>query len=164
MVALAMACAFMLVACGQGVQGGGTVRASTSGIACMLVVDSSSADYPVTVSVVNKSTHAIKLYKVFLPSDGLSLVDMFIVRRDGVKLQYRGAMAKLPGKPSDDDFASLAPGGRISATIPLSHNYDVGEPGKYIAKYSITHPQPGGGTLEVVSNEVSFTVQQKPSK
>jgi hypothetical protein len=89
---------------------------------------------------------------------------MFIVQRDGVRQQYKGAMAKLPGKPSDDDFVSLAPGGRISATIPLRQNYDVTLPGRYSVKYSIAHPQPSGRFLEVVSNEVSFTVQQQRAK
>ena len=40
------------------------------------------------------------LYKVFLPRDGFSLVDMFIVQREGLKEEYKGAMAKLPQNPS----------------------------------------------------------------
>jgi hypothetical protein len=157
----ALACAFTLVASGQRVQGERTLTNPTSDIVCTLVVDPSSAEYPATVSVTNRSEHGVKLYKVFLPRDGLSLVDMFIVQRDGVRQQYKGAMAKLPGKPSDDDFISLAPGGRISATIPLRQNYDVALPARYTVRYSIAHPQPSSGFLEVVSNEVSFTVQQQ---
>src|SRR5579864_1069066 len=117
MVPLAFVSALMLVACGQRMQVDGAMR-----ITCTLVVDSSSVDYPATVSVVNTTQHGVKLYKVFLPHDGLSLVDMFIVERDGARQQYKGAMAKLPGRPSDDDFVSLAPGDRISATIPLKQN------------------------------------------
>jgi hypothetical protein len=165
---LALACAFTLVASGLRAQEERTLQSSTSDIVCTLVVDPSSAEYPATVSVANTSEHGVKLYKVFLPRDGLSLVDMFIVQRDGVRQQYKGAWAKLPGKPSDDDFVSLAPGGRISATIPLRQNYDAALPGRYSVKYSIAHPQPGGGflggSLEVVSNELSFTVQQQRAK
>jgi hypothetical protein len=154
----------MLLSCKQKVQGARTMGMGASRIECTLVVDTSSPKYPATVSVVNSTEHPIRLYKVFIPRDGLSLVDMFIVKRDGVRLPYQGAMAKLPGKPADDDFLPVPPGGRTSATVPLSDNYDLKLPGKYSVRYSIAHPQPGGGTLDLVTNEVSFTVQQKPSQ
>jgi hypothetical protein len=35
-------------------------------------------------------------------------------------------------------------------------NYDLALPGRYSVKYSTAHPQPGGGFLEVVSDDVRF--------
>jgi hypothetical protein len=149
---IAFICCAMLAACE------GAVGTAQSDISCTLAVDSSSPQYPATVTVAKLTERTVKLYKVFLPTDGLSLVDMFTIQRDGKPLRYEGAMAKLPATPSAEDFVSVPPHGRVVATIPLKQNYEVGQPGRYSVKYRVTHPQPGGGALEIVSNEVSFVI------
>jgi hypothetical protein len=131
------------------------VESVPSDIKCSLQVDL-SAQHPAKVMVLNLSDHVVYLYSVFLPKDGLSLVDLFIVRYGGNRVPYRGAMAKLPGKPGKGDFIALSPHNEVSATIPLAGNYDISTPGRYTVQYSAGHPQPGGGTLLVSSNQVSF--------
>jgi hypothetical protein len=134
----------------------GDVKSPPSDIACSLQVDATLAQHPARVTVLNVSNHVVYLYGVFLPKDGRSLADLFIVRFGGSRLPYRGVMAKLPGQPSKEDFIALSPHSDVSATIPLASNYDISTPGKYVVQYSNGHPQPGGGTLLVSSNEVGF--------
>ena len=131
---------------------------------CTLSVNSSSTGYAATVTVLNSTHHQLKLYKVFLPTDGIPLADMFVVMHSGARLRYEGAMAKLPAKPSNDDFLSVPPGERRSSMISLAGSYDLTSPGQYTARYSISHPQPGGGYLNIASNEVSFTIKSDNPK
>jgi hypothetical protein len=146
----------MLLSAGCAKESANDVRSESSDITCSLQVDTSSPQHPAKVTVLNVSTHVVYLYNVFLPRDGLSLTNLFIVRHGANRVSYRGALAKLPGQPSKNDFIALGPHREVSTTIPLASNYDISTPGGYTVQYSIVHPQPDGGTLPVASNEVSF--------
>lgn len=163
-ILLTLASVFCSALCGSPERLSATdVKGMPSDVACRLQVNR-SGHYLAKVTVLNLSDHIVYLYSVFLPKSGLSLVDMFSVQRGSNRLPYRGAMAKLPGRPSKEDFIALGPHKEASATIPLSDNYDISVPGRYTVRYNIVHPQPGGGMLLVSSNEVSFRQQNIVAK
>ena len=68
------------------------------------------------------------------------------VTHEGEELPYQGPMLKR-GDPGREEYAEIAAGGRIEATVDLAEVYDVSRPGSY--RVEVT-----GDLLDVTSEAV----------
>lgn len=91
--------------------------------------------------------------------DGEIMYSPFIVKRNGVDVQYIGMLAKLP-QPRQSDMALIGPGETYKATVRLNSLYDVSQAGRYTVKYSVYNQYPDSDRItEFTSNAISFTIK-----
>ncbi|WP_158657941.1 M35 family metallo-endopeptidase [Agarilytica rhodophyticola] len=89
----------------------------------------------VTVTVTNTSTEHARILNWMLPSGRLDS-NIFLVTRDGEKVNYEGRLIKRP-QATAKDFLIIAPKQSYSTTIELTSAYDISAAGSYEIKLDI---------------------------
>jgi len=87
------------------------------------------------------------------------IYDTFDIRRNNLKIPYKGIMIFRSPPTEKKDFCALIPGDSIISKVSLK-NYDMSPPGKYIIKYMKTsHSYPNLDHMtQIISNSVEFEV------
>jgi len=83
----------------------------------------------------------------YTPLEGLK-GNIFRVTREGEAVLYTGRMVKR-ANPSKKDYVCIGPGKSVSATVDLSHGYDLSKPGEYRVEFS-------GRILDMTFDEASL--------
>jgi heat shock protein HslJ len=87
----------------------------------------------VRFTLANASSEGLFVLKWSTPLEGLA-GDIFLVKRDGVELPYRGKMVKR-GPPTADDYVWIEAGGSVSAEVDLAEGYDFLQAGQYTVQF-----------------------------
>lgn len=122
-------------------------------LGCMTTVPSSTDPLACTVEpaggtrlrfeLANRSQAPLRVLTWNTPWEQGWMGTILTVSREGEELPYQGRMTKR-GDPAGEDYAEIAAGGRIEATVDLAEVYDVSRPGSY--RVEVT-----GGLLDVTS-------------
>lgn len=122
-------------------------------LGCMTTVPSSTDPLECTVEpaggtrvrfeLANRSQAPLRVLTWNTPWEGWKGT-ILTVTREGEELPYQGPMLKR-GDPGREEYAEIAAGGRIEATVDLAEVYDVSRPGSY--RVEVT-----GDLLDVTSN------------
>ena len=84
---------------------------------------------------------------------------LFVVKRNGVDVPYRGWTAKRPA-PSESDCFRLAPGEARTGSFQLDDAYEMSPLGTYEVRYETFNPQfPSASLVKVVSETVVLEVE-----
>ena len=70
----------------------------------------------------------------YTPLEGMK-GNIFRVTREGEAVLYTGRMVKR-ANPSKKDYVCIGPGKSVSATVDLSHGYDLSKPGEYRVEFN----------------------------
>jgi hypothetical protein len=87
-----------------------------------------------TFRLVNAGTRPVQVLNWQTPFEGIA-APMFTVKRDGMVVDFHGAMVKR-GAPSRESYLGLQPGERRQAAVDLADGWDVAVPGTYTVEYS----------------------------
>jgi hypothetical protein len=168
-VAIFVLAALLVSACSWS-PAGETVEASQSDLRASLEVPpqlSSGESTQLRFTLINESDIRLYLLRWYTPLEGIA-GEIFLVKRDGQMIPYRGILAsRMP--PTPDDYVMLDPGASASAVVDLSEGYDLSEPGEYTVKFlspKISHVARSEaamattmeelGPVQIPSHEVTF--------
>jgi len=84
---------------------------------------------PLRLTLHNTGRQPLRILVWGTPFEGW-LAPYVGVQRDGVPLDYRGAMVKRSA-PGPDETLAIAPGRSRHATVDLAEAFDLGQPGHY---------------------------------
>lgn len=84
---------------------------------------------PLRLTLHNTGRQPLRILVWGTPFEGW-MAPFVSVQRDGVALDYRGAMVKR-GAPGPDEYLAIAPGRSRRATVDLAEAFDLGQPGRY---------------------------------
>lgn len=118
-----------------------TVPASTDPLECRIEPTGTRLRF----ELANRSQAPLRVLQWNTPLEGWKGT-ILTVTREGEELPYQGPMLKR-GDPGREEYAEIAAGGRIEATVDLAEVYDVSRPGSY--RVEVT-----GDLLDVTSEAV----------
>lgn len=119
-----------------------TVPASTDPLECRA---EPAGGTRIRFELANRSQAPLRVLTWNTPWEGWKGT-ILTVAREGEELPYQGPMLKR-GDPGREEYAEIAAGGRIEATVDLAEVYDVSRPGPY--RVEVT-----GDLLDVTSEAV----------
>lgn len=123
-----------------------TVPSSTDPLADPLECRAEPADGTrIRFELANRSQAPLRVLTWNTPWEGWKGT-VLTVTHEGEELPYQGPMLKR-GDPGREEYAEIAAGGRIEATLDLAEVYDVSRPGSY--RVEVT-----GNLLDVTSEAV----------
>ncbi len=130
----------------------------------MAAASGSASDFlgAVEVTVTNTSNKTVRVPKWQLPSDFIE-AKVFNVSRDGVAVDYEGAMIKR-GLPRAEEFAILHAGESYRTTVDLSAAYDLSKSGQYVVSYvaPLQHASTSDGAMLKQGNGLPMIAQSAP--
>lgn len=110
-----------------------------------------SQDVDVTVKYTNAGKQTLYVAKNYLPGKALQQ-PMFEVTRDGVAVDYLGALVKRRSLGASDMVAVL-PGQSVSTTVKVSSVYDMSQSGNYSIRFKADSDRVMNRTPRVTMNE-----------
>ena len=113
-----------------------TTPAQTPRLACRLEAEPplvAGGPVQVRLTLVNEGPEPVAALAWNTPFEGGWLGTPFTVTRDGLALQYGGAMVKR-GDPEAEDYLALPPGEAHSATADLAEVYPLAAAGRYAVR------------------------------
>ncbi|UTY59420.1 M35 family metallo-endopeptidase [Massilia sp. erpn] len=90
-------------------------------------------DVVVRVTMFNSGDTAEKILRWHTPFGAIEQ-SLFEITRDGVKVPYEGKLVKRPA-PTAADYLVIQPGKAYTATVELSHLYDMSVTGDYSIRF-----------------------------
>jgi hypothetical protein len=85
-------------------------------------------------TLINAGKRPVQVLNWQTPFEGIA-APMFTVKRDGVEVDYHGAMVKR-GAPARESYLELQPGERREVAVDLAAGWDVAVPGTYTVEYA----------------------------
>nr|WP_050716753.1 M35 family metallo-endopeptidase [Aeromonas tecta] len=98
------------------------------------LVEGSTDDVKVNLTLTNTGDQPIRLLKWQLP--GREDAPLFVVERDGQRVDYEGALIKRAA-PTDKDFQLLKAGQSLTLQAEISGLYDMSVQGQYSIRYQL---------------------------
>jgi hypothetical protein len=116
-------------------------------------VENKSRDLLVLVVMRNSGPSSFPLLKWNLPDDGNLTTNLFEVRRDGQRVEYRGLMVKRA--VTNRDYMLLRPGQDYAARIGSAQGYDIGPKGHYTIQFRASNQSLDGSSVVELTSKVS---------
>ncbi len=116
----------------------------------------------IEVTVTNTSRHTVRVPNWELPSEFIDS-KLFGVSRDGVAVQYEGALIKR-GLPQAADFTILRAGETLRRVVDLSSAYDLSKSGEYVVTFRspLQHASLSDGSMLQQGNGLPMLAQSAP--